>query len=54
MTKQIYLAPETETLELQTENTVLDMSVMTLMATMPLHTEAEDATLYNSGTEVTW
>lgn len=52
--KQTYLAPETEVMELQTANTVLQLSVTTTMALLQSHMSAEDATLYNSGTEVDW
>lgn len=52
--KQNYLAPETESLELQTERAVLDLSPVTTMALLSSGLSAEDATLYNSGTAVDW
>lgn len=52
--KQTYLAPDTESLELQTDQAVLVLSPLTTMALLQSHMSAEDATLYDSGNEVDW
>ena len=53
--KQSYLTPETETLVLQTEHSVLDpMSPFTTIALLQSNMSAESATLYDSGNEVKW